>query len=192
MRLMREAKVPKQYRLRVRERLVILEFVHEHGVRAAGRRFGVDRKTVRAWRNRFAADGVVGLVPRYPKQRARRIPDRVVELITHARVDFGYGSTRTQLWLWRVHRLRVAQSTIQRVVRALQLPPIKPVRKRRPRHLKLFERANPGDCVQIDVKFVRVGGRRMFQYTAIDDCSRYRVLRLYARLDARTSNGVLG
>jgi transposase InsO family protein len=184
---MREANIPKRYRLRVRERLVVLEYVSEHGIRTAGRRFGLDRKTVRAWRNRWRALGIVGLVPRYPKIRARRIPEKLVHLIAIARTEFGYGSTRTQLWLWRVHRLRVSQSTIQRVARTLQLPPVRPVRKRRPKQLKLFERANPGDCVQVDVKFVRVGGRRLFQYTAIDDCTRYRVLRLYPRLDMRTS-----
>jgi transposase InsO family protein len=187
LRLMRAAKVPKSYRLRVRERLVVLEYARTHSVRAAARRFGLDRKTVRAWRNRWGADGVRGLVPRYPKTRARKIPDKVLELITHARVDLGYGSTRTQLWLWRVQRLRVAQSTIQRVVRALKLPPVRPVRKRRPKQLKLFERERPGDCVQVDVKFVRVGSRRFFQYTAIDDCSRYRVLRLSPRLDTYSS-----
>jgi len=103
------------------------------------------------------------------------------ELIRLARQEFSYGSTRTQLWLWRVHRLRVSQSTIQRVARELQLPKVRPVRKRRPRQLKLFERERPGDCVQVDVKFVRIGNQRLFQYTAIDDCTRFRVLRLYRR-----------
>jgi transposase len=186
-RLLSESKIPKRYRLRVRERLVVVEYAEEHGVRAAARRYGLDRKTVRAWRNRAVAAGVGGLVPRYPKTRARRIADDVVELIKQARVELGYGSTRTQLWLQRVHRVRVAQSTIQRIVRACKLPPVKPARKRRPKQLKLFERERPGDCVQVDVKFVRVGYRRMFQYTAIDDCSRYRVLRLYAQANVRTS-----
>jgi transposase InsO family protein len=35
--------------------------------------------------------------------------------------------------------------------------------------------------VQVDVKVVKVAGRKTFQYTAIDDCTRYRVLRLYRR-----------
>ena len=69
----------------------------------------------------------------------------------------------------------------------LGLPRVKTVRKRRPRQLKLFERERPGDCVQVDVKFVRVGGQRLFQYTALDDCTRYRVLRLYRRLNHRNS-----
>lgn len=187
LRLIREANVPRRYRARVRERLAMLEFARTHGIRATGLRFGLDRKTVREWRDRYRAAGVAGLIPRYPKTRARKVPNHIVGLIKAARLGLGYSSTRTQLWLWRVHRQRIAQSTIQRVVRSLKLPPVRPVRKRRPRQLKLFERAQPGDCVQVDVKFVRVKHRRLFQYTAIDDCSRYRVLRLFQRLDTRSS-----
>lgn len=39
-------------------------------------------------------------------------------------------------WLSRVHRLRVAQSTIQRISRALRLPPVRPGRKCRPKQLR--------------------------------------------------------
>jgi transposase InsO family protein len=187
VKAMREAGVPKQYRLRVQERLVVLEFALREGVRPAGRRFGVTSRTVRRWKQRWRAEGIHGLIPRYPVHRKRRISEPLIDLIRHARVDFSYGATRTQLWLWRVHRLRVSQTTIQRVVRELGLPKVKPVRKRRPRQLKLFERDRPGDCVQVDVKFVRAGGQRLFQYTALDDCTRYRILRLYRQLNHRNS-----
>src|SRR5213592_3613867 len=70
-------------------------------------------------------EGSVGIVD--------EVGSRRTDLIRHARLDFSYGSTRTQLWLWRVHRLRVSQTTIQRVVQELGLPRVKPVRKRRPR-----------------------------------------------------------
>jgi transposase InsO family protein len=161
----------------------VLEYAAMNGVRPASRRFGCTTRTIRRWRARWRADGVRGLIPRYPARRPRRISATLIDLIRHARVDFSYGSTRTQLWLWRVHRLRVSQGTIQSVVRELGLPKVKPVRKHRPRQLKLFERDRPGDCVQVDVKFVKVGGQRLFQYTALDDCTRYRVLRLYRRLN---------
>ena len=59
--------------------------------------------------------------------------------------------------------------------------------KRRPRQLRLFSKDTPGESVQVDVKFVRVNRQRYFQYTALDDCSRFRVLRLYRSLNTRTS-----
>jgi transposase InsO family protein len=71
---------------------------------------------------------------------------------------------------------------VSRIFHDLGMPKLKRPRRRRPRQLKLFEQRRPKDCVQVDVKFVRVGGRRCFQYTALDDCTRYRLLRLYRRL----------
>ncbi len=48
--------------------------------------------------------------------------------------------------------------------------------------MKLFEKAEPGESIQVDVKYVKIAGRWAFQYTALDDCTRFRVLRLYRRL----------
>jgi hypothetical protein len=41
--------------------------------------------------------------------------------------------------------------------------------------MKLFENAEPG-TVQVDVKFVKIAGRWACQYTALDDCTRFRGL----------------
>jgi hypothetical protein len=48
--------------------------------------------------------------------------------------------------------------------------------------LKLFEKAEPGESIQVDVKYVKISGRWAFQYTTLDDCTRFRVPRLYRRL----------
>ena len=41
--------------------------------------------------------------------------------------------------------------------------------------------------MQVDVKYVRIAGRWAFQYTALDDCTRFRVLRLYRHLHRGSS-----
>ena len=82
----------------------------------------------------------------------------------------------------RVHEVRVAMGTIPRIFRDLGIPYLRRVRKRVPRQMKLFEKEEPGESVQVDVKFVKIAGRWAFQYTALDDCTRFRVLRLYRRL----------
>lgn len=180
-------KISLQYRLRIKQRLKVLEYALVHGLKPAGRRFGLDRKTIREWRDRSRAAGVAGLLPRYPTRRARRIAATVVDLIIEARKEHGYGAARTRIWLQRVHKVTVAQGTIQRVVRDQDLPRLGRARKRQPRQLKLFERERPGDCVQVDVKVVRLGRQKYFQYTAIDDCTRFRVLRLYRRQNQLSS-----
>ncbi len=178
---LRAMKIPTPGRWKVQARLAVLAYAAEHGIRPASTGFGLDRKTVRAWRGRWQAGGAKGLVPRYPLRRARRIRPEVVQLIAHARCELRFGAVRTRIWLHRVHQIRVAAATAQRICRDLGLPPLNRSRKRRPRQLKLFERERPGDCVQVDVKDVKIARHTWYQYTAIDDCTRYRVLRLYPR-----------
>jgi len=190
---MRNADIPRQYRWKVRERLAIVEYAVSHGLKPAAARFQLDRKTVRTWRTRWFTLGEAGLIPRYPARRQRRVAPEVIEWIAEARREFRYGATRTRLWLMRVHGVKVATKTITRICADLGLAPIHPPRRRRPpRQLKLFERPHPGDCVQVDVKIVKVARRKCFQYTALDDCTRLRVLRLYPRQNQLSSLEFLG
>src|SRR5438552_12383414 len=98
------------------------------------------------------------------------------------RQELGYGASRTRLWLQRAHGVRLAVGTIQRIFRDLGLPRLRRTCKRVSRQMKLFEKAEPGESIQVDVKFVKIAGRWAFQYTALDDYTRFRVLRLYRRL----------
>jgi len=97
------------------------------------------------------------------------------------------------MWLRRVHQVQVAAKTISKICDDLGLPrPQRAKRRRAGRQLKLFEKATPGESVQVDVKVVKVDGRKAYQYTAIDDCTRLRVLRLYRRPNVRVSQEFLG
>jgi transposase-like protein len=91
------------------------------------------------------------------------------------------------VWLQRVHNLHVNAGTIQQVFREMGMPVLTKTPKRRPKQMLLFEKDEPGDSVQVDVKVVKLQRERAFQYTAIDDCTRYRVLRLYPRQNQHTS-----
>ena len=180
--------VSRKDRWTVRTRVAVLKYAATHGLKPAATRFGLDRKTVREWRDRAKVAGEGGLVPRYQKRRPRRIPEATVHLIEYARREFGWGACRTRLWLLRVHQITVAAKTIARICEDLGLPRAQGAKPRRaPRQLKLFEKATPGESVQVDVKVVTVNGTRAYQYTACDDCTRYRVLRLFPQLNTRTS-----
>ncbi|MBA2301861.1 MAG: transposase family protein [Acidobacteria bacterium] len=127
------------------------------------------------------------LVPRYPGRRKRRLPATTLELIRVARVAFRYGAPRTQVWLKRVHNLHVNTRTIQRVFRDFGVPVLTKTAKRRPKQLALFEKDEPGDSVQVDAKMVKLQREEGVSVTAIDDCTRYRVLRLCRRQNQATS-----
>jgi transposase-like protein len=45
--------IPTQYRLRVKQRLAAVTDAEELGVKPAARHFGLDRRTIRTWRNRW-------------------------------------------------------------------------------------------------------------------------------------------
>jgi hypothetical protein len=68
-----------------------------------------------------------------------------------------------------------------------------PASQRYRRHVdrwKRYEKPQPGHRVQIDVKFVaplKGSRKKHYQFTAIDDCTRIRVLRIYDRLNQRTA-----
>lgn len=182
--------IPPRYRLKVKQRLAILEYARTHSLLATSRRFAMNRKTIREWRARYEAKGARGLIPTYPDRRKSRLPAEVLRLMEQARREFGYGAARTRVWLQRVHQKSYPVKTIHRAFVRLGLPRLAPRKKKRavrPRQLRLFEMPHPGDSVQVDVKVVKLQGKKVYQYTALDDCTRYRVLRLYRRQNQRAS-----
>lgn len=62
----------------------------------------------------------------------------------------------------------------------------KPIKKlKRKKKFNRYQRPIPGDRIQIDTCKIGPG---IYQYTAVDDCSRWRVLELYKR---RTASNTL-
>jgi len=127
-----EIQIPTAYRRIVCRWQTVLEYAELHGVQGTARHFTLDRKMVRAWRSRLQTGGVAGLVPLYPARRPCQIPAAQVELVARARRTLQYGAPRAQLWLTRVHQVRLAQSTIQRIFRDLGLPRLHRTKKRAP------------------------------------------------------------
>jgi transposase-like protein len=72
---MKASAISSRYRLRVKQRLAIVEYAVRHGIKPASRRFGLERKTIRRWRDCWRAGGLAALVPQYPKERASRLAD---------------------------------------------------------------------------------------------------------------------
>ena len=79
------------YRWTVKRRLRVLAYVQTHSLMAASQHFGLDRRTIRQWRDRRREAGMGGLVPRYPAQRPSRLAPETLALIEHARKVLEYG-----------------------------------------------------------------------------------------------------
>ena len=141
------------------------------------RRCGVSRPTLRKWARRFAADGEAGL---YSKSRrphkladSKRTPE-LTRRVLALRRERNLGSTRMQAELLRLDGTRLSTSTIHRVLADAHVKPLR--RPKRPKKPTRYSRPNAGDRVQIDTMKVAKG---LIQFTAIDDCTRMRVLALY-------------
>jgi transposase InsO family protein len=150
---------------------------------AVCRRFGISRPTLRKWLRRYDAEGKAGLRER--SRRPRRSPARKVgpaeeELILGLRRDRRLGVKRLRVELRRLHGLRLSPSVIHKVLVRHDLGAL-PRRARRRHKPKRYSRPVPGDRVQIDNCKIRPG---LWQFTAIDDCSRYLVVGLARRPSA--------
>ena len=89
--------------------------------------------------------------------------------------------------------MQISNSGVWRILKRLELNrlPASQRYKRHDRRWKRYEKPLPGHRVQIDVKFIqpRPGAPKpkKYQFTAIDDCTRLRVLRIFPKLNQQTA-----
>jgi transposase-like protein len=106
-----------------------------------------------------------------------------------------FGPLKIEMYLRRYHDVQIGHSTIYRILKRLGMSrlPASQRYKRREQRWKRYEKQRPGHQLQIDVKFVEPltdqPGRckRYYEYTAIDDCTRLRILRMYPKSDQKTA-----
>jgi transposase-like protein len=144
------------------------------------RRCGISRPTLRKWWRRHQADGEAGLIDRSRRPHrlaAQRVFAAQEALILSLRRERRLGVKQLRNELIRQHDLPLALDTIHRaLVRHGEQVLKRPRRWRKGE--RRYSRPIPGDRVQMDVCKIRPG---VYQYTAIDDCSRYKVLGVYSR-----------
>jgi len=148
------------------------------------RRCCVSRPTLRKWVGRYEQQGIEGLrsLSRKPLTSPNaKLSERDKAAILKLRSD-GFGARRIQKELRLYQEISFSLSTIHRVLTAAGTPLL--VRPRRRSAVIRYSRPIRGDRVQMDTMKVSAG---VYQYTAIDDCSRFRVLGVYRRRDAAST-----
>jgi hypothetical protein len=125
---------------------------------------------------------VSGTCPGGPHKIRFRIPPEIVSLILRIREERRYGAVRVSLYLQRHYHAYVSPTTILKTFHRHHVGPVSQKKYRpgpKPPDAPLQV---PGRSVQLDVKFVPRVGRarqRFYQFTAIDEATRFRVLRIY-------------
>ncbi len=110
-----------------------------------------------------------------------RTPPEVVSVILQIRREKNYGALRTSWYLQKHYQIYVSNVTIQRIFRKPGVPRVTARRLARLNKPPAKAHEHPGDHLQLDVKFLPKLGRdhkRYDQFTAIDACTRYRVLQI--------------
>jgi len=119
----------------------------------------------------------------------------VIDKIVHLWRHYHFGPLKIAMYLKRYHAITISHSGVWRILKRLDLNPLPASQRhqRRQQRWKRYEKQRPGHHVQIDVKFIEpitagpARRKRYYQYTAIDDCTRLRVLRIYPRSDQKTA-----
>jgi transposase InsO family protein len=148
--------------------------------------FGLSTKTFYKWKKRQKEHGDAGLAdrPRSPLSCPHATPAEVVSKILYLRQNYHFGPRKIADYLHRFHSISISGTTVHRILckRGMGKLPANQKHLKHTKRWKRYEKAQPGHRLQMDVKFLeRIPGtrKRLYQFTAIDDCTRIRVLKIY-------------
>jgi transposase InsO family protein len=186
----------REQQRKIRHRLAVLRHAEEvtGNVAATCRYYGISRQCFYKWRNRYDELGEEGL--RDGSSRPLRSPNatdpEIVGKVIYLRQHYHFGPGKISMYLARYHDVTVSPSGVWRILKRLDMNrlPASQRWKRHDRRWKRYEKQLPGSRLQVDVKFIEpIGGARKkhYQFTAIDDCTRIRVLRVYPRNNQKTA-----
>jgi transposase InsO family protein len=150
------------------------------------RRCGISRPTLRKWARRYAALGMKGLEEhsrRPTSVEPHKLTEPTKRLVLVMRRTRNLGHRRIQSELKRLHEISLSLASIDKIFKQAQE---KALLRRRPgrKHNLRYNKEIPGERVQMDVCKIAPG---RYQYTAVDDCTRCRVLALYSRQNAKNT-----
>ena len=169
-------------------RQAVIKYAEKKGVTAAARRYNVGRATIYRWKERY--DGTLQSLQdrsHRPHSHPNQHTEEEIKLIK----DMRKRNKHTGLIVFWVKLKQKGYTrsipSLWRMLNKLELQPVKPPN---PKYIpKPYEKMQyPGQRVQIDVKYVpdacivgdaKAEGRKFYQYTAIDEYSRFRYLEAF-------------
>lgn len=173
----------------IRRKLRVLAHAEASGnVSRTCRYFGVGRATFYRWRSAYRARGEAGLANgrSIPHNHPNKTPPAVAEKVLHLRRKYHLGPTRISWYMERYHGIRISGAGVYRILKRNGLNRLPRGTRLRKVHTKRYNKQVPGHHIQMDVKFLTLIGKggqkiRRFQFTAIDDATRIRALKVYDR-----------
>ncbi len=181
--------------LEAQRKFAVLQYAEGIGnVKEACRDFNVPRSTFYRWKRAYLKEGKPGLVRKKPVARShpRQIPPEFVEKIVHLRAKYHLGPQRIAWYIERYHGFKTSCSSVYRTLKRNGIGPLPRNVGRRAIHTRRYAKQVPGHHIQVDVKFLTLkkeDGRKIkrYQYTAIDDATRVRALKIYRQHNQKNS-----
>jgi len=138
------------------------------------------KRSSERWISAYKKHGETALEPKstepkmYQHETSIRIKERVIQLRKKTKL-----CAMKLKWRLAKETIHIHERTIGKILKKENLVRKYLVRKIKYKYIKA--RRQPGDLVEIDVKYVpgRVANKRYFQYTAIDTASRWRYLKVF-------------
>lgn len=177
-------------------RQAVIKYAEKKGVTAAARRYNVGRATIYRWKERY--DGTLQSLQdrsHRPHSHPNQHTEEEIKLIKDMRKRNKHTGLVVFWVKLRQKGYKRSIPSLWRMLRKLDLQPVKPPN---PKYIpKPYEKMQyPGQRVQIDVKYVpdacivgdaKAEGRKFYQYTAIDEYSRFRYLEAFEEHSSHSS-----
>ncbi len=173
----------------IKRKLKVLHHAEQSGNAAKTcRYFGMSRSTFYRWQRRYSRAGEPGLKNEkpIPLNPANKTPDEVEEKVLYLRKKYHLGPIRIVWYLARYHGIKISDASVYRILKRNDVSRLPRGTRMRKVHTKRYNKQVPGHHIQMDVKFLTFKGKsgekvRRFQYTAIDDATRVRALKVYEK-----------
>lgn len=137
-------------------------------------------RALKYWLVNFRRFGMKGLENRStrPLSQANETPIRIKERIIELRKETRLCAKKLNYKL-KKENIIINDRTIGKIIKTEGL--VRKYRLRKLQYKYIKPSLLPGELVEIDIKYVpgRIGGKRYYQYTAIDCATRWRYLKIY-------------
>lgn len=162
-----------------RERWLKLHLESGLSVSALTQKSGFSRDTLHRWKRAYLVLGMDGLreKSRAHHSHPKTTPSEIVEKIRIVRSATHFCAAKIKL---RLAKEGVVMSVrgIHRVLKRAGM--VRTKRRFPPKDIWIPRTTFPGELVEIDVAFMRkYKGRWLYQFTAVDSCTRWRFLKIY-------------
>ena len=173
----------------IKRKLAVLRYAIDIGnVSQACRYYGISREAYYKWKRGYEKHGEDGLIngKPCPSNPNLRVSAAIEEKILYLRRKYHFGQLAISIYLKRYHDMLVSPGGVFSVLKRNGMNRLPRDYKKKIRDTILYEKRTPGHHVQVDVKFLNfkdAKGHKIkrFQYTAIDDATRIRALKVYTK-----------